>query len=62
MEYGDERDPKIRAYLESIAPMNHVKDIKKPMMVAAGVNDPRVPKSESDQIVKSLEASGTPVW
>jgi dipeptidyl aminopeptidase/acylaminoacyl peptidase len=42
--------------------MNHVKDIKKPMMVAAGVNDPRVPKSESDQIVKSLEASGTPVW
>jgi len=62
VEYGDERDPKIRAYLENIAPMNHVKDIKKPMMVVAGVNDPRVPKSESDQIVKSLEESGTPVW
>jgi dipeptidyl aminopeptidase/acylaminoacyl peptidase len=62
LEYGDERDFKMRAYLESIAPMNHVKDITKPMMVVAGVNDPRVPKSESDQIVKSLEESGTPVW
>ena len=62
VEYGDERDPKMRAYLESIAPMNHVKDITKPMMVVAGVNDPRVPKSESDQIVKSLEETGTPVW
>jgi len=62
VEYGDERDPQMRAYLESIAPMNHVKDITKPMMVVAGVNDPRVPKSESDQIVKSLEESGTPVW
>jgi dipeptidyl aminopeptidase/acylaminoacyl peptidase len=62
VEYGDERDPKMRAYLESIAPMNHVKAITKPMMVVAGVNDPRVPKSEADQMVKALEANGTPVW
>ena len=62
VEYGDERDPKMRAYLESIAPMNHVKEITKPMMVVAGVNDPRVPKSEADQMVKALEANGTPVW
>ena len=62
VEYGDERDPKMRAYLESIAPMNHVQAIKKPMMVVAGVNDPRVPKSESDQIVKVLEENKTPVW
>jgi len=62
VEYGDERDPKMRAYLESIAPMNHVQQIKKPMMVVAGVNDPRVPKSESDQIVKVLEQNKTPVW
>ena len=27
MEYGDERDPKVRAYLESIAPMNHNGDV-----------------------------------
>ena len=62
VEYGDERDPKMRAFLESIAPMNHVKAITKPMMVVAGVNDPRVPKSESDQIVKVLEENKTPVW
>jgi dipeptidyl aminopeptidase/acylaminoacyl peptidase len=62
VEYGDERDPKMRAYLESIAPMNHVKEITKPMMVVAGANDPRVPKSEADQMVKALEANGTPVW
>ncbi len=62
VEYGDERDPKMRAYLESIAPMNHVKEITKPMMVVAGANDPRVPKSEADQMVKALEANGTTVW
>jgi len=62
VEYGDERDPKMRAYLESIAPMNHVKAINKPMMVVAGVNDPRVPKSEADQMVKALETNGTTVW
>jgi dipeptidyl aminopeptidase/acylaminoacyl peptidase len=62
VEYGDERDPKMRAYLEQIAPMNHVKEITKPMMVVAGANDPRVPKSEADQMVKALEANGTTVW
>jgi dipeptidyl aminopeptidase/acylaminoacyl peptidase len=62
VEYGDERDPKMRAYLESIAPINHVQQITKPMMVVAGANDPRVPKSEADQMVKALEANGTPVW
>lgn len=62
VEYGDERDPKMRAFLESIAPMNHVKEITKPMMVVAGANDPRVPKSEADQMVKALEANSTTVW
>lgn len=61
-EYGDEREPKMRAYLESIAPMNHVDMIKKPMMVVAGKNDPRVPLSESQQIVDALKKSGTTVW
>ena len=62
VEYGDERDSKMRAFLESIAPMNHVKEVTKPMLVVAGANDPRVPKSEADQMVKALEANGTPVW
>lgn len=62
VEYGDERDPKMREFLERIAPMNNVEKIKKPMLVVAGKNDPRVPVSESDQIVAALKKEGTPVW
>jgi dipeptidyl aminopeptidase/acylaminoacyl peptidase len=62
VEYGDEREPKMREFLERIAPMNNVEKIKKPMMVVAGKNDPRVPVSESDQMVAALTKSGTPVW
>jgi dipeptidyl aminopeptidase/acylaminoacyl peptidase len=61
-EYGDERDPKMREFLERIAPMNNIEKIKKPMLVVAGKNDPRVPVSESDQIVAALKKAGTPVW
>jgi dipeptidyl aminopeptidase/acylaminoacyl peptidase len=62
VEYGDERDPKMREYLEKIAPMNNVEKIKKPMMVVAGKNDPRVPVTESNQIVEALKKQGTVVW
>jgi dipeptidyl aminopeptidase/acylaminoacyl peptidase len=62
VEYGDERDPKMREFLERIAPMNNIEKIKKPMLVIAGKNDPRVPVSESDQIVAALKKQGTPVW
>jgi dipeptidyl aminopeptidase/acylaminoacyl peptidase len=62
VEYGDERDPKMRAFLERIAPMNNVEKIKKPMLVVAGKNDPRVPVSESSQIAAGLKGQGTPVW
>ena len=62
VEYGDERDPKMREFLEKIAPMNHVDLIRKPMLVVAGKNDPRVPVSESQQIVAALQQQGTPVW
>jgi len=62
VEYGDERDPKMREFLERIAPMNNVDKIRKPMMVVAGQNDPRVPASESEQIVAALKRQATPVW
>jgi len=62
VEYGDERDPKMREFLEKIAPMNHVDMIRKPMLVVAGKNDPRVPLSESEQIKDALKQHGTPVW
>jgi dipeptidyl aminopeptidase/acylaminoacyl peptidase len=62
VEYGDERDPKMREFLQRIAPMNNIDKIKKPTLVVAGKNDPRVPVTESDQIVAALKKSGTPVW
>ena len=62
VEYGDERDPKMRAYLESIAPANKAKNITKPMFVIAGKNDPRVPYTESEQMVQVVRKNGTPVW
>jgi dipeptidyl aminopeptidase/acylaminoacyl peptidase len=61
-EYGDERDPKTRAFLESIAPANKAKNITKPLFVIAGKNDPRVPESESRQMVDVVRTNGTPVW
>jgi dipeptidyl aminopeptidase/acylaminoacyl peptidase len=32
------------------------------MLVIAGKNDPRVPISESEQIVAALKKQGTPMW
>jgi dipeptidyl aminopeptidase/acylaminoacyl peptidase len=62
VEYGDERDPRMREFLEKIAPMNNIEKIRKPMLVVAGKNDPRVPVSESQQIFDALKAQGTPAW
>ena len=62
VEYGDERDPKMRAFLEQIAPYNKAKNITKPLFVVAGKNDPRVPASESEQMVNIVRQNGTPVW
>ena len=61
-EYGDERDPEMRKFLESISPLTHAEKIKLPLMVSHGKNDPRVPYSEAEQIVKKVRANGSPVW
>jgi dipeptidyl aminopeptidase/acylaminoacyl peptidase len=62
VEYGDERDPKMREFLEKIAPANKAKNITKPLFVIAGKNDPRVPVTESEQMVSVVRQNGTPVW
>ena len=62
VEYGDERDPKMRAFLESISPLAHAGKMTKPMFIVQGRNDPRVPYTEAEQIVATLKARGTPVW
>lgn len=62
VEYGDERDPKMRAYLEEIAPLKHAGNITKPLFVVQGKNDPRVPWSEAEQMIGTVKKNGTPVW
>jgi dipeptidyl aminopeptidase/acylaminoacyl peptidase len=61
-EYGDERDPKMREFLESVSPLNHTEAIRVPMLVVQGTNDPRVPVTESQQMVKKVREAGHPVW
>ncbi len=53
---------KMREFLERIAPANKAKNITKPLFVIAGLNDPRVPVSESQQMVNVVRQNGTPVW
>jgi dipeptidyl aminopeptidase/acylaminoacyl peptidase len=61
-EYGDERDPEMREFLEKASPLNHVAAIQSPLMVVQGANDPRVPPSEAEQIVEAMRAKGTDVF
>jgi dipeptidyl aminopeptidase/acylaminoacyl peptidase len=62
VEYGDERDPRMREFLTEISPLTHADVISTPLLIAQGSNDPRVPAAESDQIVAALRARGLPVW
>ncbi|ODT00797.1 MAG: peptidase [Erythrobacter sp. SCN 62-14] len=62
VEYGDERDPEQRAKLIEISPLTRVDEIEKPMFVITGANDPRVPKSEADQMVAAIRAGGGEAW
>ncbi len=61
-EYGDERDEKMRAFLESISPANHADKISKPLFIIQGLNDPRVPASEAEQILAAVRANGGEAW
>jgi len=62
VEYGDERDPKMREFMLKTAPLNNAKNITKPIFVVQGGNDPRVPLNEAEQMVKTVRQNNTPVW
>ena len=62
VEYGDERDPDMEAFLQRISPNNNVNRINVPMFVVQGENDPRVPVTEAEQVVQSLRDNGKMVW
>ena len=62
VEYGDEREPKMRAFLEAISPTQRARDMRKPLFVVQGRNDPRVPYTEAEQIVALARACNPFVW
>jgi dipeptidyl aminopeptidase/acylaminoacyl peptidase len=62
VEYGDERDPQMRAYMEKTAPLNNSEKIRKPVFAVVGKNDPRVPWTESRQMLDKLKGNGTTTW
>ncbi|MFK7850057.1 MAG: alpha/beta fold hydrolase [Akkermansiaceae bacterium] len=62
VEYGDERDPEMRAHLKKISPLNNAEKIKVPLFVIQGQNDPRVPVTEAEQIVDAVRKQDQPVW
>lgn len=62
VEYGDERDPAMREFLLRIAPVHNAHRITRPLFVVQGRNDPRVPYTESEQMVATVRANGGPVW
>ncbi len=62
VEYGDERDPRMREVFERISPANHVDKIRSALLVAHGKNDPRVPFFEAEQIAAKVRGRGRPVW
>lgn len=58
---GDLNTEEGRELLESRSPLNFIDNIKKPLLIAQGANDPRVKQSESDQIVEAMKAKNIPV-
>ena len=61
-EYGDERDPQMKAVFERISPLNNADKIRAALLVVHGRNDPRVPFFEAEQIAAKVRAGNRPVW
>lgn len=62
VEYGDERDPKMKEFLVKISPSNNVQKITKPLFIIQGLNDPRVPVNEAEQMKQKMRDQKGDVW
>jgi dipeptidyl aminopeptidase/acylaminoacyl peptidase len=60
-EFGDERDPKLREFMDRTAPLNNAQKIKKPLLIIHGQNDPRVPVGDVTKLVAGTK-DRIPVW
>lgn len=58
---GDPNTEDGKKILEAASPLFHSEQIKKPLLIIQGANDPRVKQAESDQIVVALRDLGREV-
>jgi dipeptidyl aminopeptidase/acylaminoacyl peptidase len=58
---GDHRTADGQAFLAQRSPLTYVNQIRRPLLIGQGANDPRVKQAESDQIVKAMQAKNIPV-
>jgi len=58
---GDPSTEEGRRLLTERSPLSHVGDIRRPLLIGQGANDPRVKQAESDQIVAAMQERGIPV-
>jgi dipeptidyl aminopeptidase/acylaminoacyl peptidase len=61
-EYGDERNPEMRTFLQRISPLSNARALRRPLLIVQGMNDPRVPASESEQMLNAVRANGGTAW
>jgi dipeptidyl aminopeptidase/acylaminoacyl peptidase len=61
-EYGDERDPAMREFLQSLSPAAQAAKLKKPTLIIHPGKDPRVPLGQAQDLLKALKRNNQPVW
>ena len=62
VEYGDERDPLVREFLNRTAPVNSAHKISRPLFIAFGGKDPNLPLEQAEEMVKAARSAGVSVW
>jgi dipeptidyl aminopeptidase/acylaminoacyl peptidase len=61
-EYGDERIPALRAFLDSLSPLTRADRIRTPLLLTHGRNDPRVPLQQAEALFAALAKSPAETW
>ena len=52
----------MREFLTHISPLTQVDKINRPLLIIQGANDPRVPRSEAEQILAAVRGKGQTAW
>jgi len=61
-EFGDERDPRVRKFMEKTSPVNRADKIEKPCFLIIGGKDFMTSAAETERIAAVLKKRGVPVW